>query len=83
MQSMQIKRVKGAKFGTKQISRVVTGYALYEEGKGYIAFSSDRDKYGILTPYIPAGGKKALQAIIDAGGFVSFNGMEYVQELGA
>lgn len=78
-----IKRLKGAKFGTDRIARVVTGYALYEEGKGYIAFSSDRDEFGILAPYIPCGGKRALQSILDAGGFCSFDGMEYVQELGA
>ena len=48
-----------------------------------IAFSSDRDEFGILAPYIPCGGKRALQSILDAGGFCSFDGMEYVQELGA
>lgn len=80
---MKIKRLKNVKFGTKKLSRVVTGWALYEEGKGYIAFSCDRDKYGILVPYIPCGGKRALQSILDAGGFCSFEGMEYVQELGA
>lgn len=66
---MRIKRLKSAKFGTDRIARVVTGYALYEEGKGYIAFSSDRDEFGILAPYIPCGGKRALQSILDAGGF--------------
>lgn len=60
---MVIKRLKGVKFGTDRIARVVTGYALYEEGKGYIAFSSDRDEFGILAPYIPCGGKRALQSI--------------------
>lgn len=35
---MRIKRLKSAKFGTDRIARVVTGYALYEEGKGYIAY---------------------------------------------
>ena len=54
-----------------------------EERKDAIAFSCDRDKYGILVPYIPCGGKRALQSILDAGGFCSFEGMEYVQELGA
>ena len=34
---MVIKRLKGAKFGTDRIARVVTGYALYEEGKGYMS----------------------------------------------
>lgn len=77
---MRIKRLKSAKFGTDRIARVVTGYALYEEGKGYIAFSSDRDEFGILAPYIPCGGKRALQSILDAGGFCSFDGMEYVQD---
>lgn len=80
---MEIKRLKNVKFGSKKIARVVTGYALYEEGKGYIAFTAFRDKYGILAPYIPSGGKKALQSILDAGGFITFEGMEYVQEMGA
>ena len=48
---MQIKRLRNTHFGTKKISRVVTGWA--------------------------------LQSILDAGGFSSFEGMEYVQELAA
>ena len=78
---MEIKRLKNTKFGTNKIARVVTGWALYEAGKGWIAFSNDRDQFGILVPYIQCGGKKALQSILDAGGFVSFDGMEYVTEL--
>lgn len=78
---MEIKRLKNTKFGTNKIARVVTGWALYEAGKGWIAFSNDRDQFGILVPYILCGGKKALQSILDAGGFVSFDGMEYVTEL--
>lgn len=78
---MEIKRLKNTKFGTNKIARVVTGWALYEAGKGWIAFSNDRDQFGILVPHIPCGGKKALQSILDAGGFVSFDGMEYVTEL--
>lgn len=78
---MTIKRLKNTKFGNAKIHCVVTGWALYEEGKGYVAFSNERDQYGILTPYIPRGGKKALQAILDAGGFCSFDGMEYVNAL--
>ena len=78
---MEIKRIKNMKFGNKKIHTVVTGWCLYEAGKGYVAFSADRDRFGILIPYIPCGGKKALQSILDAGGFVSFDGMEYVTEL--
>lgn len=40
---MEIKRLKNTKFGTNKIARVVTGWALYEAGKGWIAFSNDRD----------------------------------------
>ena len=50
---MQIKRLRNTHFGTKKISRVVTGWALYEPGKGWVAFSADRDEFGILIPYIP------------------------------
>lgn len=57
---MEIKRLKNTKFGTNKIARVVTGWALYEAGKGWIAFRNDRDQFGILVPYIPCGGKKAL-----------------------
>lgn len=38
---MEIKRLKNTKFGTNKIARVVTGWALYEAGKGWIAFSND------------------------------------------
>lgn len=78
---MEIKRIKGLKFGTPAIYTVVTGWALFDPQRGgYFAFSVDRDKEtGILIPYIPCGGRKALQAIIDAGGFVTEEGMEIVQ----
>ena len=45
---MEIRRLKNTKFGTNKIARVVTGWALYEAGKGWIAFSHDRDQFGIL-----------------------------------
>jgi len=79
--NMKIVKLTNKKFGTRFISRPVSGYALYEEGKGYIAFSSDRDGFGILIPYIPRGGKKVLQSILDDGGFISLDGMEYVTAL--
>ena len=47
---MEIRRLKNTKFGTNKIARVVTGWALYEVGKGWIAFSHDRDQFGILVP---------------------------------
>ena len=82
-EEMEIKRLKNVKFGTEELHVVVTGWAFYVKGKGYVAYSHDRDEFGILAPYIPCGGKRALQAILNAGGFYSFDGMEYVKELGA
>lgn len=78
---MKIVRVKDKKFGNDFATITVTGYALYEEGKGFYAFTADRDKYGILTPYMPCGGRNALQAIIDAGGFDGMDGMEFVNTI--
>lgn len=78
---MMIKRIKDGKFGSKKLYTVVSGWAFYEEGKGYVAFSQARDRYGILIPYMPCGGKKALQSILDAGGFTSQEGIEYVVTL--
>ena len=79
---MTIKKLKEAKFfnAAGTIARIANGYAFYEDGKGWVAFSRDRDRFGILIPYIPCGGRKALQAILDAGGFVSMDGMEYVTQ---
>lgn len=77
---LTIKKIKGAKFANAAgtITREANGYAFYEEGKGWLAFSHDRDRFGILIPYIPCGGRRALQAILDAGGFTTMDGMEYV-----
>lgn len=77
---MTIKKIKEARFAnaSNTIARVVSGYALFVEGRGYVAFSNHRDRYGILAPYIPCGGRKALQSILDAGGFVNMDGIEFV-----
>lgn len=75
---MEIRRLKDVMFGNDNIRQVVTGWALFEPGKGYYAFSCHRDKYGILSPYIPCDGKKALKKIIDDGGFASLDGIEFV-----
>jgi hypothetical protein len=55
---------------------VCSGYALQDPKKGFIAFESDGG-----MPYIPKGGKKALKSILDAGGFVNFDGMRYIQPI--
>lgn len=79
---LELKRLKNARFGFPHMWKVVTGWALYDEERGgFVAFSVHRDKYGILVPYCPRGGKKALQSIITSGGFVNYNGIEFVKPL--
>ena len=49
---MEIKRLKNAKFGTKELHVVVTGWAFYVKGKGYVAYSHDRDEFGDGMEYV-------------------------------
>ena len=84
---MEIRKIKSAKFASNKLkteiawATVKNKWAFYEEGKGYIAYSCDRDKFGFLIPYIPCGGKKALEAILNAGGFLNMDGIEYVNPI--
>ena len=48
--------------------KVSQGFALYSPFLGYMAF-----KDSPFVPYAPAGGRKALQSILDAGGMVDFS----------
>ncbi|WP_374018981.1 3-isopropylmalate dehydratase [Paenibacillus thiaminolyticus] len=54
----------------------VNGFALLHPQLGYASFDGEK-------PYIPRGGKRALEAIQDAGGFVGFDGMHWVHEMEA
>lgn len=44
-----------------------SGYCFLHPQKGYFAFKGDE------TPYIPAGGRKALESIVRDGGFIDFD----------
>ena len=59
---MIIKNLKNFKFRDKFGIYVMNGFALYVEGKGFVSLDGE-------IPYAPVGGRKALQSIIDAGGF--------------
>jgi len=48
------------------------GYCFYIEGKGYVALEGDS------TPYTPCGGFDALQSILNDGGFLSYEGMKFI-----
>lgn len=50
------------------------GFALHHPELGYLSFDGE-------VPYIPRGGKPALQSILDAGGFVGFDGIHWVHEM--
>ena len=59
---MIIKNLKNFKFRDKFGIYVMNGFALYVEGKGFVSLDGQ-------YPYAPVGGRKALQSIIEAGGF--------------
>ena len=61
---MTIKSLKNYKFRDEIGVYSMKGFALYVEGKGFITLDGNK-------PYVPVGGKKALQNIIDMGGFIS------------
>lgn len=48
-------------------------YALYVDGKGYVSLDNGQ------SPYCPIGGEKALQSILNQGGFVGE--VSYIQPI--
>lgn len=72
---MEIIKLNEVKFLIKGGYAFCRGYAL-KSAEGFIAFDCDN---GI--PYMPKGGKKALQSILDVGGFTSFDGMCFVNPM--
>ncbi|HIS62152.1 MAG TPA: hypothetical protein IAC14_07890 [Candidatus Scybalomonas excrementigallinarum] len=78
---MEIVKIKNKAFGRKEIYQLANGYCFKVTGKGYLAFSANRDEFGVLLPYMPQGGKAALVSILEAGGFTSLDGIEFIQSL--
>ena len=75
---LRIINLKGYKFNTpKGICEFNSGFGLAIMGKGFVKFKSEKSP----IPYNPIGGKKALQSIIDAGGFVHYNDIEFIMPL--
>lgn len=75
---LRIIDLKGYKFNTpKGICTFNKGWGLAILGKGFVKFKSEQ----LPIPYNPIGGKKALQSIIDAGGFIHYNDIEFVMPL--
>lgn len=68
--ALQIVKLEGnVKFLSKGINNYYLpyGYCFLHPQKGYFAFKEDE------TPYIPAGGRKALESIVQDGGFIDFD----------
>lgn len=59
---MTIKNLKNFKFRDSIGVYTMTGFSLYVENKGFVTLDGK-------VSYSPTGGRKALQSIIDAGGF--------------
>lgn len=59
---MIIKNLKNFKFKGSIGVYSMVGFALYVENKGFVSLDGE-------IPYSPKGGRKALQRIIETGGF--------------
>lgn len=72
---LTITNIKGMKFEGKD------GY--YMASKNTYAFKTEKGylSYNGLFPYSPGGGKKALKAILDCGGFDDYEGIKFVNEM--
>lgn len=78
---LEIRSLKGLKF-TNDKGTVWTicsnGHALYVAGKGYLSFKGLNVKdFGVKLPYSPS--KKGLQSIIDDGGLIHYDNVEWLQ----
>lgn len=74
--ALEIVRLKGdTKFKHPLGFTLPAGYCFKHPEKGYFAFAGD------TTPYIPRGGKKALLAIMQSGGFLNFDTAVWLQPL--
>lgn len=76
---LDVKRIDGLKWLSKDNKGyyMEKGFALYNQGLGYLKFKTDKTE----VPYIPCGGKKALQDIIDAGGLTHYNDVEWLKPI--
>lgn len=72
---LKIVKVSNKKFGFESAYCEHSGYCFKHDKYGFIAFEDS------ITPYSPCGGRKALKSILEAGGFVSFEGMKFVNPI--
>jgi len=77
-ESLEIVDIAGLKWknplGYQMASKHESDRWAFKTPKGYI---SDNGHY----PYCPVGGKKALQQIIDGGGYADFEGVHFIMPM--
>lgn len=71
---LKIVKLGSQKFQTEGGYYKPEGHAIYHPELGYFSFDTD-------YPYIPAGGRKALKSILDAGGFLNFDECRWLQPI--
>lgn len=76
---LQIKYITHATFRSPsgKEESLYAAHVFYIEGKGYVKFKNNPSP----VPYAPMGGKRALQDILEAGGFLSYTGIEFVNPI--
>ncbi len=75
--ALQIVKLNGQRFATTEGYYQPKGYCFKHPKLGYFSFVDDNKDY----PYIPAGGKKALQEILDLGGLLDFDDCKWLKEM--
>lgn len=78
---LEIKNINGLRFGNQKTCCKTKGYAFYHKRLGYLAFKEDNKESDIKVPYIPLGGKSALQSILESGGFTDYNNIEWLHPI--
>ena len=75
---MQITKIKDERFYNPPIGGYTQPKGMYclKDNRGFIAF-----KTSPYTPYMPQGGKKALQIILDDGGFIDESEICFIQPM--
>lgn len=71
---LQIVRLDDLKFPTPNGYAQKRGWGLYIAGKGFVKFKTDEG----FVPYAPIGGRKSLQSILDSGGFIDYDSIEFI-----
>lgn len=79
----EIVSLKGLKFKS-ELNNIVCElndhYAFYNKEKGYLSFKNANIKeHGVKTPY--ANSKKVLQSILDDGGLVHYDNIEWLSPI--